>query len=71
MNNNIKQLSKEKGLSVNRLALLAKITPSDLYSVCKGEKRLYPRWRSAIASILDVDVSELHDSFDDGGDVDE
>ena len=59
MYNKIIKLSQEKGISINQLALLSRITPSDLYSALSGKKPFFPNWRKRVAEALDSTVEEL------------
>lgn len=55
---------QERNISRNRLARECNITPSDLYSALKGEKRMFPRWRKSISEYLDVDETILFEEND-------
>ena len=59
MYNKIIKLSQEKGISINQLALLSRITPSDLYYALSGKKPFFPNWRKRVAEALDSTVEEL------------
>ena len=67
MYNKIIKLSQEKGISINQLALLSRITPSDLYSALSGKKPFFPNWRKRVAEALDSTVEELF-SINERGD---
>lgn len=59
MNNQIKKIATEKGYSLHRLALEARISPSDLYSAVNGKREFFPKWRERVAQVLGVDEDTL------------
>lgn len=59
---------KKRYLSVNKLAIISGITPSDLYCALSGKKPLYPGWRKRIAEALEMPVEELF-SEEERGDI--
>lgn len=68
MKNNVKQIAVEKGYSIHRLALEARISPSDLYSAVNGKREFFPKWRERVAQVLGVDEDTL---FGKGADHEE
>ena len=61
-----KGILEKHGLTVNKLALEAKINPSHLYAAINGKIPFYPAWRRRVAEVLGVDEAELFD--DERGD---
>ncbi len=59
---------QEKNISRHQLALMAKISPSDLYSVFSGKGFMHPGWKHRIAACLEMSEDDLCDS--DGGEND-
>ena len=59
MYDNLKKIMKEKNINTNQLALLSRITPSDLYSALSGKKPFFPNWRKRVAEALDSTVEEI------------
>lgn len=55
----LKAEMKSRGISRNKLALLARIAPSDIYGVFNGTRPLFPAWRRRIADALGMDEDEL------------
>ena len=50
---------QRRGLSVNKVALMAEITPSALYAALSGNVRFYPGWKKRVAEVLQMDEREL------------
>ena len=67
MYDNLKKIMKEKNINTNQLALLSRITPSDLYPALSGKKPFFPNWRKRVAEALDSTVEELF-SINERGD---
>ena len=59
MYDNLKKIMKEKNINTNQLALLSRITPSDLYQALSGKKPFFPNWRKRVAEVLDCNADEL------------
>lgn len=59
MFNKMKNEAKKQNLSMNRLALKAEITPSDLSCAINGKKPMYPNWKKRIAAVLNCTVEDL------------
>ena len=59
MYDNLKKIMKEKNINTTQLALLSRITPSDLYQALSGKKPFFPNWRKRVAEALDSTVEEL------------
>lgn len=56
---NLEKELAERGISRNRLALMAMIAPSDLFCALSGKKPMYPSWRKRIADALNVPENVL------------
>ena len=59
MENNLKEVRKEKGVSQVKLSRLTLIAPSDISRIENGWLRPYPGWRKRIAEALGVTEIEL------------
>ena len=59
MYDNLKKIMKEKNINTNQLALLSRITPSDLYQALSGKKPFFLNWRKRVAEALDSTVEEI------------
>ena len=59
VHHNLKRIASEKGYSIHRLALEARISPSDLYSAVNGKREFFPKWRERVAQVLGVDENSL------------
>lgn len=59
VHHNLKRIASEKGYSIHRLALEARISPTDLYSAVNGERRFFPKWRERVAQVLGVDEETI------------
>jgi transcriptional regulator with XRE-family HTH domain len=57
--NKLKQVRNERGLSQLRLALLTGIAPSELSRIENGWIRPYPGWRKRLARALGTTEAEL------------
>ena len=55
----LREIVRQQGLSINKLALLSNITPADLYSAMSGKKPFFPNWRKRVALTLNVTEDEL------------
>jgi lambda repressor-like predicted transcriptional regulator len=55
----LRLILREKGISVNKLALECKITSPDMYSALNGKKPMFPKWRKAISEYLGMTEDEL------------
>jgi len=55
----LKEVLRERELSVNKLSFGARISPSDLSSVLSGKKPMFPNWRKRIAFFLEIPEEEL------------
>jgi predicted transcriptional regulator len=52
MENNLKEIRKEKGVSQVKLSRLTLIAPSDISRIENGWLRPYPGWRKRLADAL-------------------
>lgn len=59
----IEQVLKKKGLSKNRAAMMAQISPSDLYQAINGKKPFFPAWRKRLSEVLQVPEDELFPEY--------
>ncbi len=55
----LQDLLAEKHVSKYALAKAANIAPTDIYSIFKGSKPLYPNWKKRICESLEMDESEV------------
>ena len=53
---------REKNLSRHQLAMMARISPSDLYSVFSGKGFMHPGWKQRIAACLEMNEADLFSS---------
>lgn len=61
----LKQEIKDRGITVNQLSMLTKITASGLYAAVNGRTPMWPGWKNRIADALEMDVDDLFPG-DDG-----
>lgn len=61
----LKTVLKERGLSTHGVALLAKISPSDLCQALNGKKTFYRGWRMRISAVLGMSENELFPEYKD------
>lgn len=59
MENHLKEIRKEKGVSQVKLSRLTLIAPSDISRIENGWLRPYPGWRKRIAEALGVTEDQL------------
>lgn len=59
----LEEVLKEKGISKNQIALMARITPGDLYQALNGKKPFFPAWRKRISETLGVPEDELFPEY--------
>ncbi len=52
---------KKRGLSQNKLAMQANISPCDFSKAINGKLPFYPKWRRNIAEVLKVPEADLFD----------
>ena len=64
MYENLRAIMKMRGLSQNRLAMDARIAPSELSKAINGKIPWYPKWRKGISDALGIPENEL---FNEGG----
>lgn len=58
MYEHLQELLEEKHVSKYALAKAARISTSDIYSIFKGSKPLYPNWKRRICESLELDERE-------------
>ena len=61
----LKQEMEKQNMTKYALAKKADIAQSDLYSVFRGERPMFPNWRKRIDKALNVDEEQLF--YDEGG----
>lgn len=67
----LKEEMSRQGLSMNKLALKAEITPTDLSYAMRGKRPMFPNWKKRIANVLGVPAAELFPEDEKGGVADE
>lgn len=61
----LKQILKEKKISAYRLAIECHIATPDMYMALNGKKPMFPKWKKAIASYLNMDEHQLFERSDE------
>ena len=55
----LRDVIKQKNLTVRKLAILSRITPQDLYQAINGHRPFYPGWRKKVAEAFQMSEKEL------------
>ena len=55
----LRDVIKQRDLTVRKLAILSQITPQDLYQAINGHRPFYPGWRKKVAEALQMSEEEL------------
>ena len=55
----LRDLLKDRGLSLSKLSYGARISLSDLSSALSGKKPMYPNWRKRICEYLELSEDEV------------
>ena len=58
----LKSILKNKNLSAYRLAIECRIATPDMYMALNGKKPMFPKWKKAIASYLNMKEEDLFES---------
>ena len=66
MENNLKEIRKEKGVSQVKLSRLTLIAPSDISRIENGWLKPYPGWRKRLAEALGVAEDKLFPNGKEG-----
>lgn len=63
--NNLKIIRTQKGISQLELAIMTRISPSNLSHIENGKQYCYPGWRKRLAQALNVDEKTLFPEVND------
>jgi len=59
LENNLRKIRKEKGMSQLDLSYDTRISPSDISNIERGKSFPYKGWREKISSVLEVDEEQI------------
>lgn len=61
----LKEVMKEKNISIRKLAIASNIASSDLNCAINGKKPFYPNWRKRVAAALGCDERMLFPEYEE------
>lgn len=61
----LEKLLSDRNISKYALAKAAGIAPTDIYSIFKGSRPLFPNWKKRICEALEMDSAEVFPEEED------
>ncbi|ADQ13562.1 helix-turn-helix transcriptional regulator [Halanaerobium hydrogeniformans] len=66
MENNLKEIREQKGLSQLKLSYETRISPPDISKIERNKIFPHPKWREKIARVLEVEEKDIFPGIDKG-----
>ena len=55
----LKEILRERGMSMNELSFCSRIASSDLNQAINGKRTFFPAWRKRVAAALNLEEKEI------------